>query len=300
MRNFLSLADINANELKQLLDLAARFKQDPAAARLPDAHAAALLFERPSLRTRTAYEVAMMRLGGRAIVFEKRFDQREGAADVAQTLSHLVSVMVGRVREHDLLRTLAEAASIPVINALSNREHPVEVLADALALRERWDAPAGRRLVYLGDGNNICHSLLFLAPLLGMDVAVAGPAGYEPEATIVARARELAEEPGTSVDILTDPRDAVFGADAVYADAWASMGQEASVEQRRKVFGPYQVNQELMSLAHADAVFLHCLPARRGEEVTAEVIDGPQSLAFQRLDNLAPVTAAVLYWLLSG
>jgi len=298
MRNLLSLADISASELSYLLDLAARFKHDPAAARLPEVHAAALLFERPSLRTRTSYEVAMMHLGGRAIVFETQFDQREGAADVAQTLSHLVSIMVGRVREHDLLQTLVEHASIPVINALSNREHPVEVLADALTLREQWGETGERRLAYLGDGNNICHSLLFLAPLLGMDVAVAGPAGYQPAARIVARARELAEQQGTKVDIVTDPREAVFGADAVYTDVWASMGQEASAEQRRKLFGPYQVNPALMALAHAGAVFLHCLPARRGEEVTAEVIDGPQSLAFRRLDNLVPVTAAVLHWLL--
>jgi ornithine carbamoyltransferase len=298
MRHFLSVADLNAGELEQLLDHAARLKHEPETARLPCAHAAALLFERPSLRTRTAYEVAMMHLGGRAIAFETPLGQRETVADVVKTLSQLVSVIVARVRDHALLEALAASAGVPVVNALSNREHPVEVLADALTMRERWETLRGRRLAYVGDGNNICHSLLLLGPLLGVGIAVTSPAGYAPAMEIVNQARGLADEHNTRLEVLTDPRQAIAGADAVYTDVWASMGQEKSAELRRQVFGPYQVNGELLSLARPDAIVLHCLPARRGEEIKTEVLDGPQSLAFHRLSNLVPVTMAVLSWLL--
>lgn len=300
MRHFLSVADLNADELAQLLDHAIRLKREPAMARLPRAHAAALLFERPSLRTRAAYEVALMHLGGRAVTFETQLGQRETVADVARTLSQLVSLIVARVRDHALLELLAEHAGVPVVNALSNREHPVEVLADALTLREQWGELKGRRLAYVGDGNNICHSLLLLAPLLGMDMAAASPVGYAPAEEIVKRAQSLADRHGTRLEVVTDPREGVTGADAVYTDVWASMGQEASAEQRRRVFEPYQVNRELLALAQPGVVVLHCLPARRGEEITAEVLDGPQSLAFRRLSNLVPVTMAVLSWLLVG
>ncbi|MCP4535898.1 MAG: ornithine carbamoyltransferase [Chloroflexi bacterium] len=298
MNHFLSVADLDADELAQLLDDAARFKHEPEAARLSRAHAAVLLFERPSLRTRTAYEVAMMHLGGRAVTFETQLGQRETMADVVKTLSHLVSVIVARVRDHASLEALAAHAEVPVVNALSNREHPVEVLADALTMREQWGTTQGRRLAFIGDGNNICHSLLLLGSLLGVDVAVASPAGYAPAAEIVAQAQALADGHNTRIEVLTDPRKAAAGADAVYTDVWASMGQEESAEVRRQVFEPYQVTGELLSLAQPDAIVLHCLPARRGEEVTAEVLDGPQSLAFDRLSNLVPVTAAVLSWLL--
>lgn len=298
MRHFLSIFDLNAIELAQLLDCAARFKHEPGIGRLPRAHAAALLFEHPSLRTRTAYEVALMHLGGRAITFETNFERRETIADVAQTLSHLVSAIIARVCDHTLLESLAEHATIPVVNALSNREHPVEVLADALTLRELWDRPEGRRLVYLGDGNNICHSLLLLAPLLGMDMVVASPVGYTPQAEIVKQAQDLAGQYGAHLEITTDPQQAVSGADAVYTDVWASMGQEESTGQRRQVFAPYQVNDKLLSLAQPQAIVLHCLPARRGQEITSDVLDGPRSLAFHRLSNLVPVTMALLSWLL--
>ena len=240
----------------------------------------------------------MMHLGGRAITFETQLGQREAVTDVVKTLSHLVSVIVARVRDHILLGALAASAEVPVVNALSNREHPAEVLADALTMRERWGQLQGRRLTYVGDGNNICNSLLLLGPLLGMDVAVASPAGYAPSAEIVNQAQVLADEHDTRLEVLTDPREAVAGADAVYTDVWASMGQADSAERRRQVFAPYQVNGELLLLAQSDAVVLHYLPARRGEEVTSEVLDGPQSLAFHRLSNLVPVTTAVLSWLL--
>jgi ornithine carbamoyltransferase len=298
MQHFLSMADLSAETLAWLLERARYLKSAPAAAQLPHAHAIALLLERPSLRTRTAYEVAMMHLGGHGVVFETLFSQRETASDVARTMSHLVSAIVVRVRDHALLEELAAHAEVPVVNALSNREHPVEVLADALTLREYWGKLQGRRLAYVGDGNNICHSLLLLGSLAGMDVAVASPAGHAPAPEIVNRAQELAGEHGTRVDILTDPRKAVVGADAVYTDVWAGMGQADTPEQRRQVFQPYQLNRDLLSLAKPDAVVLHCLPARRGEEITSDVLDGPQSLAFRRLSNLVPVKMAVLSWLL--
>jgi ornithine carbamoyltransferase len=298
MRHFLSVADLSPDELASLLDRAAHLKRDLDAARLPRAHAVALLFERPSLRTRAAYEVALMHLGGRAITFETRLGQREAVADVARTLSYLVSIVVARVRDHASLQVLAGGAQVPVVNALSDREHPVEVLADALTLRERWGDLAGRRLAYVGDGNNICHSLLLLAPSLGLDLAVAGPAGYAAADGIVQQARALAAEQGTRLHLGTDPDGAVAGADAVYTDVWASMGQEQSAEGRRQAFEPYQVNARLLSLAQPGAVVLHCLPARRGQEITAKVLESPQSLAFHRLSNLVPVTAALLSWLL--
>jgi ornithine carbamoyltransferase len=298
MRHYLSVSDLSADELASLLELAAHLKRDPEAARLPRAFAVALLFERPSLRTRAAYEVALMHLGGRAILFETRLGQREAVADVARTLSHLVSLVVARVCDHASLQVLAEGARVPVVNALSDREHPVEVLADALTLRERWGDLAGRRLAYVGDGNNICHSLLLLAPLLGLDLTVASPAGYAAADGIAQQARALAAEQGTHLHLGTDPAEAVAGADAVYTDVWASMGHEQNAEARQQAFEPYQVNAELLSLAQPGAVVLHCLPASRGQEITAVVLDGPRSLAFDRLSNLVPVTTALLSWLL--
>jgi ornithine carbamoyltransferase len=299
MRNYLSVADVGTSELSGLLDRAAEFKKAPEAARLQHPQAVALLFERPSLRTRAAYEVALMHLGGRALAFDNPLGGRESVSDIARTLSHLVSAIVARVRSHESLSELAREACVPVVNALSDREHPVEVLADALTLRERWGDLAGRRLAYLGDGNNVCHSLLLLAPLLGLELAVASPPGYAPRAEIATQAQALAAKHGTCVQIGADPQRAAAGADAVYTDVWASMGQEESARERRQIFQSYQVNSDLLSLAKPRAVVLHCLPARRGEEVTAEVLDGPRSLAFQRLSNLVPVTLAVLHWLLA-
>jgi ornithine carbamoyltransferase len=300
MRHLLSIADLDRAQLYGLLETAGRFKAEPPSARLPHAHAAALLFERPSLRTRAAYEVALMHLGGRAVTFETELGQRETVADIARTLSHLVSLIVARVRDHSRLEELAGSASVPVVNALSNREHPVEVLADALTLWELWGEFRGRRLAYLGDGNNICHSLLLMAPLLGADIAVAYPPGFAPAQGVIEKARALAVEHGTQVHVGTEPGPAASGADALYTDVWASMGQEHGTEKRRQVFLPFQVNRQLLGLAQADAVVLHCLPARRGEEITADVLDGPRSLAFGRLANLVPVTTAVLHTMLPG
>lgn len=303
-RHFLSVADISARELESLLEQAALFRRQPEAAKRARPHAAALLFERPSLRTRLAYEVALMQLGGQAVTFEKTLalgvegKMREAVADVARTLSSLVSVVIARVQAHATLELLAEHATVPVVNALSDREHPVEVLADALTLRERWGRLRGRRLAYVGDGSNICHSLLLLAPRLGIDLALACPSEYAPHGDVVARAQASAAEYSTSLRVGTDPRRAVAQADAIYTDVWASMGQEASREERRQAFQPYQVNAELLDLARRDAVVLHCLPARRGQEISAEILDGPRSLAFERLSSLVPVTAAVLSWLL--
>ena len=299
MDHYLSVADLEAGELRGLLELASKFKAKPEMARLSRPRAVALLFERPSLRTRAAYEVALMHLGGQCVVFDRPFDQREPLADVARTLSHLVMAIVARVRRHESLEALARYAHVPVVNALSDREHPVEVLADALVLQERWGDLVGRCLAYVGDGNNVCHSLLLLAPLLGLELAVACPPGYAPSAEIVDQARMLAAQHGTQVEIGSDPYWAVTGADAVYTDVWASMGQEASAGERGRIFQPYQVNTQLLALAKPQAVILHCLPARRGEEITAEVLEGPQSLAFLRLANLVPVTMAVLHQLLA-
>ena len=300
MRHYLSVADLNAVELDEMLRLAAAIQSDLAQARLSRRHAVALLFERPSLRTRTAYEAALLHLDGCAILHEGALANREELGDVARTLSHLVSAIVARVREHAALTALVAENAIPVVNALSDREHPVEVLADALTLRRYWGDLRGRRLVYVGDGNNICQSLMLLAPLAGMDIGVAGPARYAPAPEVVAQAQTLAAQHGTRVELGHDPRALVQGADAVYTDTWVSMGREEEIVHRRQAFAPYQVNAELLSLAAPDAVVLHCLPVRRGEEITADVLDGPRSLAFARLDALIPVQAALLRWLIEG
>jgi ornithine carbamoyltransferase len=294
MRHYLSVADLNATELEEILRLAETIRSDPSQARLPHRHVVALLFERPSLRTRTASQAALLHLDGRAILHEGPLAEREDLGDVARTLSHLVSAIVARVRNHATLAALVAESEIPVVNALSDREHPVEALADALTLRRHWGDLRGRRLAYVGDGNNICHSLLLLAPLAGMDIAVVGPAGYEPAPEVVEQAQALAAQYGTRVELGHDPCALVQGADAIYTDTWISMGQESEIVRRRQAFAPYQVNADLLSVAAPDAVVLHCLPARRGEEITADVLDGPRSLAFTRLDALIPVQAALL------
>jgi ornithine carbamoyltransferase len=300
MRHILSVADMSAEDIAGILDDAACIKKNSEAARLPRAFAAALLFERPSLRTRTSYEVAMMHLGGQAITFEKAspLGEKERLSDVAQTLSHLVSVIVARVRDHGILEMLAQSAGIPVINALSNHEHPIEVLADALTLRERWGATQDRRLAFIGDGSNVCHSLMLLCPLIGMDVAVASPEGYTPAPDIVKKTQELAGKHGTKVALFSEPQQGIAHADAVYTDSWPAPQYGENADEFWQIFLPYQINQTLLASAKPDAIVLHCLPAKRDAEITAMVLDGPQSLAFSRLSNLVPVTAAVLRWVL--
>jgi ornithine carbamoyltransferase len=261
----------------------------------------AMIFEKPSLRTRVTFEVAIQSLGGSAIFLELsggRLGERESIPDVARSLSRWVQGIVARVFEQKALEELAAYASIPVINALSNRFHPCQALSDFFTLEERFGAARGLKLAYVGDGNNVCHSLLLAGARVGAHLRVATPAGYAPDPQIVADAKRTAKETRGKIELLRSPQEAVAGAQAVYTDVWTSMGQESETDERAAKFAPYQVNDELMSLAAPDAVFLHCLPAHRGAEVTDAVMDGPRSMVFDQAENRLHVQKAILLKLL--
>jgi ornithine carbamoyltransferase len=262
-----------------------------------------MFFEKPSLRTRLTFEAGMVGLGGTAMFVDQtheRLDAREKLSDVAHNLERWVDSIVLRTYSQQTIEGMAQHAAVPVINALSDLEHPCQALADYLTLLERFGDVKERCLAYVGDGNNVAHSLLLTCACLGSSIRVATPPGYAPKPQIVAAAREIAEETGAEIHLLTDPRTAVFGADAIYTDAWTSMGQEREENERAKVFPPYQVNAELMAQAAPHAVFMHCLPAHRGLEVTGAVIDSAQSVVFEQAENRLHVQKAILYLLLGG
>ena len=299
------MGDLAASEIEALLDDALRLKREGAAdgprpgPRLAD-RTAALVFQKPSLRTRVSFEVAMLQLGGHALYLspaEIQLGQREGVVDAARVLSRYVDVIVARVYLHSDVVGLARHATVPVVNALSDLEHPCQILADLLTLRERFSVLRGLRLAYLGDGNNVANSLALAGPRLGMHMAFGCPAGYEPDPTILGAA---APAEGGSVELFSDPRAAVRGANAVYTDAWYSMGQEGEAEQRGPVFGPFQLNADLLAQAAPGAVAMHCLPAHRGQEITDEVLDGPASVAYDQAENRLHVQKALLLALLRG
>jgi ornithine carbamoyltransferase len=301
-RHLISLHDLARDEVQEILALAARVKKDP----LPFASALArktlaMVFEKPSLRTRVSFETGMTQLGGHAIAIqgsEISLGKREAVADVARTLSGMVDGLMARTFSHQLLIDLARHGSIPVINGLSDHLHPCQALADYLTIQERFGRTAGIKLAYVGDGNNVAHSLMYGGAKLGAHVHVATPPGYEPEADVVTRAQADALATGGRIEAGHDPEAAVRGADVVYTDTWASMGQEAEHDARVAVFAPFQVNRALMSRAAPQAIFMHCLPAHRNEEVTDEVIDSPASVVFQQAANRLHAQKAVLILLL--
>jgi len=298
-RDFLSVDDLNAEELVYLLDLADRLKAGEQSEALKG-RSVALLFEHPSLRTRLTFDLGVQQLGGHGIYMspsEVNLDDREPVPDVARNLERWVQCIVARVRYHSSLVELAAAARIPVVNALSDREHPCQAIADVQTLRERLGDLRGAVLLYCGDGNNVCHSLLLAGAKLGMSVWVATPPAFEPRTEVVTLARRLAEKSGASIRIERDPDVLVADADALYTDVWASMGQETEKEQRRRVFLPYQINERLLSKAKPGAIVMHCLPAHRGEEIT-EVIDGPRSVVFDQAENRLHAQKALLSMLL--
>jgi ornithine carbamoyltransferase len=290
--------DLNARELAYLLDLAARVKRDPApfAAALTGRYLS-LLFEKPSLRTRLTFELAIKQLGGDAVLTTGPIGDREPLKDVARNLDRWTNAIVARTFSQATIDELARWARVPVINALSDLYHPCQALADMLTLREHFGGLEGLRLAFVGDGNNVAHSLLLTGARLGVHVAVATPPGYEPSQEIVEQARRHAA-PRVRITITHDAAEAVREADAVYTDVWTSMGQEAQAEARRRHFRPYQVDEALFSRAKPSAVFMHCLPSKRGEEVTDAVIESERSVVFDQAENRLHAQKALLLMLL--
>jgi ornithine carbamoyltransferase len=306
-RDLLSVADLTVDEVRGLFDTTARLKQEFRETRRHDrlplqGRTLAMLFQRPSLRTRVTFEAGMAQLGGHAIYLthETVLGARESVRDVARNLDRFVDGIVARTGPHEIVVELATQASIPVINGLTIREHPCQALADVFTVQERFGRLDGLVLAFVGDGNNVYHSLALLGPALGMEVRLAHPPGYAPNARIVERARELAADQGGSLAFTDDPRAAVRDADIVYTDAWTSMGQEAETEERRDAFRAYQVNDALLDSAGPRVVAMHCLPAHRGEEITSEVMDGPRSLILDQSENRLHVQKALLLEILGA
>jgi ornithine carbamoyltransferase len=262
-----------------------------------------MFFEKPSLRTRLTFEAGVASLGGSISFVDQtqgRLDAREKLSDIAHNLERWVDAIVLRTFAHSTIEGMAEYASVPVVNALSDLEHPCQALADYLTLQERFGNLKKIRLAYVGDGNNVAHSLLLTAACLGSKIRIATPKGYGPNEQLVADAFEIAEQTGAEIEILFDPQEAVRGVDAIYTDAWASMGQEHEEEERAKIFPPYQVNEDLVAGAAPHAVFMHCLPAHRGEEVTDDIIDSVRSVVFDQAESRLHAQKAVLTLLLGG
>jgi ornithine carbamoyltransferase len=260
----------------------------------------ALIFEKPSLRTRVTFEVGIQSMGGKVVFLDHtqaRLGERESIADVARNLERWVQGIVARVYEQRVLEEMAATTAIPVVNALSDRFHPCQALADYFTLEEKYGSLKGLKLAYVGDGNNVCHSLLYLGARLGVHLRVATPPNYAPDDDVVAEARRVAKETKARIELTSDPREAVDGAQAVYTDSWTSMGFEAEEKVRSQVFKPYQVNRKLMAVAGPGAVFMHCLPAHRGCEVTPEVLDGAQSVVLDQSENRMYVQKAILHTL---
>ena len=301
-RDLLTGTEFGPVQLHELYHLAADIKARPDRYRGALAgRFLALIFEKPSLRTRVTFEVGISSLGGAAVFLDHtgtRLGQRESIRDVARNLERWVHGMVARTFEQSAIDELAENASIPVINALSDRFHPCQALADFFTLEERFGSLRGLKLAYVGDGNNVCHSLLTVGARVGAHLRIATPECYQPDPAVVAEAGRAARETHGKIEILRSPEAAVAGVQAIYTDVWASMGQEQEAAEREVTFAPYQVNEALLSLAAPDAAFLHCLPAHRGAEVTSEVMDSPQSIVFDQAENRLHVQKAILLTLL--
>jgi len=293
----------NATQVRDLLHLAADVKARPDRYRGALAgRYLALIFEKPSLRTRVTFEIGVASLGGASVFLDhtlSRLGERESIPDVAKSLSRWVHGIVARVFEQQALDGLAKNATVPVVNALSDLYHPCQALTDFFTLEERFGNLRGLRLAYVGDGNNVCHSLIGIAARTGAHIRVASPEGFEPNPQIVADAKRVAKETRGRIEILHSPEEAVSGVQAIYTDTWTSMGQEAESAAREEAFDGYQVNEDLINHAAPDAIFMHCLPAHRGSEVSAEVMDSPRSIVFEQAENRLHVQKAILLTLLN-
>jgi ornithine carbamoyltransferase len=306
MRHFLSLADHSTEELNTLLGLAVELKQEfkQTGNNIPELSnkVLAMVFQKPSLRTRVSFDMAMRHLGGDALYLspaEIGLGKRESIADVSRVLSGYVDAIMARVFEHAHILELAEYASVPVINGLSDFNHPCQAMADVLTVYERFQSFEGLKLTYVGDGNNVAVSLLFAAAKLGFNITIATPEDYGLPSEVIKQAQSLDE---TGVEILQtyDPRDAVRDSNVIYTDTWISMGQEEEKKKREAVFPPFQVNQALLDLASQDAIVLHCLPAHRGQEITDDVADGPNSMIFEQAENRMHAQKAIVMHLLTN
>jgi ornithine carbamoyltransferase len=302
-RDLLTGTEWSPAQLRDFFRLATEMKAHPDRYRTALAGSVfVLIFEKPSLRTRVTFEVGIANLGGTSTFLDHtaaRLSEREPVRDIAKNLERWVQGIVARVFAQETLDELSANANVPVVNALSDKYHPCQALADFFTLQERFGGLRGLKLAYVGDGNNMCHSLLTIGARAGAHIRVATPAGYEPDATIVAESKRVAKETRGKIEILRAPEDAVAGAQAVYTDVWASMGQESEATAREKTFAAYQVNEALFAQAAPDAVFLHCLPAHRGLEVTGGVIDSPRSIIYDQAENRLHVQKAILHTLLT-
>jgi len=302
--DLLADTDLSPRDLGLIFVLAERVKAAPHTfAQALLGKQLAMIFEKPSLRTRVTFEVGMTSMGGFGVYLDHakpRLGEREAVKDIARNLERWVDGIVARTFSHESVLELANHASIPVVNALTDLFHPCQALADLYTLREKFGKLAGLTLAFVGDGNNVCHSLMITGAKLGVSVRAATPPGYEPKAEIVAEAKALGAATGAIVEVFNNPLEAVAGAEAVYTDVWASMGQEHAVHLRAQVFAPYRVTDELLAAAAPSALFMHCLPAHRGQEVTNEVIDAPRSVVFDQAENRLHVQKALLILLMQG
>ena len=301
-KDFLSIRDFSPQQIRDLLHLACEIKANPGAySTALKGKTLAMIFEKPSLRTRVTFDVGMEELGGHPLYLspsEISLGKRESVYDVARNLERMVQGIMIRTFAHEVVEEMAHCASIPVINGLTDYSHPCQAMADYLTMLEVKGRIAGLKVAYIGDGNNVARSLMFAGAQLGADVWIATPPGYEPDSKAVAWAMQRSAKTGAGCTMTHDPRAAASGADVIYTDVWTSMGQEAETETRRKSFQPYQVNTRLFACARPDAIFLHCLPAHRGQEVSDEVIDSPRSFVFAQAENRLHAQKAILLQLM--
>ncbi len=303
-RDLVSIRDLSSEEVEGILQLAAVMKARPADFRSALAgKQLVMFFEKPSLRTRLTFEAGMASLGGTSFFVDQtssRIDARESLSDIAHNLERWIDIIVLRTFAHTTIEKMAEYARVPVVNALSELEHPCQALADYFTLMEKFGSVDKVKLAFVGDGNNVLHSLLLTCAALGSSISVATPKGYGPDPQILTAAQAIAEHTGARIALFGEPAEAVCGADAVYTDTWTSMGHEAEAQHRASLFASYQVNGQLMAQAAPHALFMHCLPAHRGEEVSDAVIDSPQSVVFDQAENRMHIQKAILLLLLGG